>query len=118
MITGVSNLQYGAGGIVAIVILAVLFGWLIPRWTVNQIVKSKDKEIDQKDKQLAAKDKENELLRQAVDNYRLANDRVMEYSNSLLSVSQVTTKALHALTASAHQGEPDEVALVKAPSKD
>lgn len=117
MITGVSNLQYGAGALVAIFILSVLFGYLIPRWTHNQIVKSKNEDIKSKDRQLEQKDKEIALWREIAENYRTANLEIMRSSNNLITVGEVTTKALHALTASAHQGEPDEVAHLQASSQ-
>lgn len=117
MITGVSNLQYGAGGLLAIVLLSVLFGLLIPRWVVNQLIKAKNDEIKSKDKQLEAKDKEISLWRETADNYRIANLQIARSSDKMLAVNEVTTKALHALTTSAHRGEPDEVASIQAPSE-
>ena len=116
MITGVSNLQYGAGGLLAIVLLSVLFGLLIPRWVVNQLVRAKNEEIKSKDRQLEAKEREIALWRETAENYRKANMKVVDYGNNLIAVNEVATKALHALTASAHQGEPGEVANPKASS--
>lgn len=117
MITGVSNLQYGAGGLLAIILLAIVFGILVPRWVVNQIIKGRDQTIAEKDKQLAAKDREIELWRETAENYMKVASKTVGFSENLIGVSEVTTKALHALTASAHQGEPNEVAQVSAPSQ-
>jgi uncharacterized membrane-anchored protein YhcB (DUF1043 family) len=117
VITGVSNLQYGAGAILAIVLLAIVFGYLIPRWTVNQLMKAKNDEIKAKDRQLEQKDREISLLREVAENYRAANLEIARSSDRILTVNEVTTKALHALTSSAHQGEPDEAAHLQASSQ-
>jgi hypothetical protein len=108
--------QYSAGALLAVVLLSVIFGILLPRWTVNQIIRAKNEELKAKNQQLEAKEKELNLYREAVENYRQANLKLFEASDKQLVVNEVTTKALHALTTSAHRGEPDEVAHTQAPS--
>jgi hypothetical protein len=117
MISGVSNLQTGAAGLVILVVVAILTGVLLPRWTVKQLIKAAEEALKLKDQQLAAKDEEVKLWRQTAENYQATAAKAIDYSTNLLTVNEVATKALHALTSSAHQGEPDEIAQNKAPSE-
>ncbi len=118
MISGISGLQTGAAGLLAVVMIAVLSGLLVPRWIVKQLVRAAEDALTLKDKQLESKDLEISLWRETAENYRKANQQAMESSAALLTVNEVTTKALHALTTGAHQGESDEIAHGhQAPSK-
>ena len=117
MLSGLSSLQTSAAAIVVFVVVAVLSGALLPRWTVKTLIKALEEALKLKDKQLESKDKQIELLTETVDNYRKANDRLIESSTAMISVNEVATKALHALSVSAHQGEPDEIAQANAPSE-
>lgn len=117
MISGISDLQTGAAGLVVLVIVAILSGMLLPRWTVKQLMKATQDALALKDKQLESKDQQIQLLTESNDNYRKANDRLVESSANMIAVNEVATKALHALTTGAHQGEPDEIAQTQAPSE-
>ncbi len=117
MISGISGLQTGAAGLVVLTVVAIVSGLLLPRWTVKQLIRATEEALRLKDKQLEAKDQEVSLWRETAENYRKANQQALDASASLLAVNEVTTKALHALTTGAHQGEPDETAHVDAPSE-
>lgn len=117
MISGVSDLQGGAAGVVLLIIIAIISGLLIPRWTMKQLMKALEEALRLKDQQLVSKDREIDLWRETAENYRKANEQIMEASASMISVNQVTTKALHALTTGAHQGEADEIAHTTASSE-
>lgn len=110
MLSGLSSLQTSAAAIVVFAVIAVLSGALLPRWTVKTLMKALEDAVKLKDKQI-------ELLTETVENYRKANDRLIESSTAMISVNEVATRALHALSVSAHQGEPDEIAQVHAPSE-
>jgi|SRR5580698_9133282 hypothetical protein len=117
MISGVSDLQFGAGGVLAIVIVAILAGLLLPRWTVKQLLRAAEDAIRFKDKEIAFKDEQIKLLGETVDNYRRANEKLIQSSGDMIAVNQVATKALHALTTGAYSGESDEIAQLQAPSE-
>jgi hypothetical protein len=116
MISGVSDWQSGAAGLVILGIIALFAGWIVPRPQVNQLIDALRDNLKFKDDQLAAKDKELELWKEAARTSEKARDEALAYSHELIQVTQTNTKVLHALTAGADQGEAHEIAQVQAPS--
>lgn len=108
MITGVSDLQLGAAGLVMLGIIALATGVLVPRWTVKQLMAALREAITLKDQQLTQKDEEIKLWKEAAKNNATARDQAIENAAVAIEVGRLNTKVLHALTAGSHQGEADD----------
>lgn len=116
MISGVSNWQSGAAGLVILFIIGLFAGWIQPKWNVSQLTKVYLDALKFKDEQIASKDTEIKLLREANERYRVAQVDATKSLATATEVVQANTEVLHAITTGTSMEKQNELAQVEAPS--
>lgn len=89
----------GATGLLAVVVVLVLTGRLVPKSTLDELRADKDKQI--------------EIWRTAYDTSMSAQEVQREHISALLEAAETTTHVIQSLPVSAHRNERNSRALAE-----
>lgn len=88
---GLQIADLGAGGILAIAVVSIVVGWLVPKGTMDKILVVKDQQI--------------EWLRDAHDTEQQISAELSKQNSALLEGTQISVKVAEALRAQLPQNK-------------
>lgn len=103
MVFGIQILEPSGWGIVALIALAIIRGYLVPRSTVEDMRKDRDERVAEF-RGLA------EMWRRAYEMEHLSHRRLQEHSDLSIETARTATAALRAVAEPA-EGDPDAQAV-------
>lgn len=104
MLGGIPLLVPSAYGLISLIVLAVLRGYLVPRRILEDVRKDRDDRVAEAHA-LA------EMWRSAYEYEREARGKLAEHSDLSIATARTATAALRAVTAPPVEGDPDANAV-------